>query len=489
MHHYKFIRYIRLAWGLALIPYFARCITEDLGKYKQGLVQTGSIWNEHKDALPSTQRTDLVEIAPKLNEHLDSLESGPSAKVLGAKPPYISTCSDKMNPQKFDIKITGFVKYDFFYDSRQIENEYLGLVQLAPKAPLYDPYGHDIHDKPQWNMLGLQSRVNLEIQGPPLGHAATTAFMCTDFLDFTNQSLVNLRFVYMQFNLVPTATESLKVLVGHYYHPTSLEEAYPETFGYSEGSMYDPFAYAPQITCRYTYDIFTLIGSINADWMRLAARNAVIPSLYLAGTIQFSGPSYIGAGVDYHREVPHIITPTGYSTSKALNSWLYYVFVAITKEGFRAKARFTYVENGIRYSMLGGYAPRERNFNPITMEGSYTNLRAVAAWTELIYRHKKAEFGVFAGYTKNIGAQHEIVTLPNGTADLHLIGTLYPSAARTNHIIKFQPRIKYYLDPIVFGLELEYCRASYGVTNRFGRVPHAHPQEDARIEFAIFYNF
>jgi len=93
------------------------------------------------------------------------------------------------------------------------------------------------------------------------------------------------------------------------------------------------------------------------------------------------------------------------------------------------------------------------------------------------------------GYTKNIGSRHRIVTLPDGTANLDLIDTLYPSAAQTQHVFKFQPRIKFYLDPIMFGIEYEYCRAAYGQVNDHGRVFNAHPQEDARILFAIFYNF
>jgi len=237
-------------------------------------------------------------------------------------------------------------------------------------------------------MLAIQSRMNVEVNGPPLGHAKTLARISVDFLDALDLSLFRLRFAYMQFDWEYSKIERAKLLVGHYYQPTSLEEAYPDTLGYSQGALFDPFTYAPQVTYRYTHDPFTIFGSLNADWQVTAARNAVVPDLFLAGHYKFR-ENYIGAGVDYHRETPRLVTDTNYQTSNSINSWLYYVYAAFKKEGLQAKFRFTYVENGIRYCMLGGRAVRADDYNPVTDQRTYTNLRALAWWTELIWRYKK----------------------------------------------------------------------------------------------------
>lgn len=459
-----------------------------------GFVEKTSQLDERLDPLfPQTQENGIQETGPVLDAHLDPIKK---QETTSDEEIYISTCSDEKYEQKFDVKISGFVKYDAFFDSRQVIAYNRGLLMVVPKIPKLDPAGADINDHTQWNMLGLQSRVLIDVTGPKLGYAKTSARIGFDFADPLDEGLFRIRFAYMQFVWDHIKNKNKKLILGHYYHPISLDEAYPDTLGYSQGELFDPFTYAGQATIYYTFNDITLIGSLNSDWKYTPARNAAFPDMFFATHIKFCDAHYAGIGIDFHREVPRIQTdPTiatsgqSFATSNALNSWSGYVFAACNFEHFKGKVRFSYIENGIRYCMLGGVGTKASNYNPVTDQRHYTNLRALAWWTELIYRYKKAECGIFIGYTKNIGSRDVLVTNPDGTADLRFIEALYEGAAQTDNVIKIQPRLRYYLDPIEFGVELEFCRAKYGTVNKFGRVDNAAPVSDARILFAIFYKF
>lgn len=412
------------------------------------------------------------------------------------KEKYISTCSDEKYEQKFDVKVSGYVKYDAFLDSRQVITYNRGLLLLVPKMPELDPTYADINDHPEWNMLGLQSRLIFDVNGPKLGYAKTSAQIGVDFLDPLDEGLFRIRYAHMQFEWDNTKNKNKKIILGHYYHPISLDEAYPSTLGNSQGELIDPFTYAGQATVYYTCGNIMLTGSLNSDWKYTPARNAALPNVFCSAQLKFCDAHFIGAGIDLHQEIPrlytdHEIATSGksYATSNGLRSWTGYVFTALNFESLKARLRLTYVENGARYDMLGGVGTRANNYNPVTDERHYTNLRAVACWSEFVWRYKKAEFGMFLGFTKNIGSRHELITNVDGTADLRFINVLYEGAAQTDTIIKIQPRLKYYLDPIEFGVELELCRATYGTVNKFGRVDNPRPVSDARILFATFYNF
>lgn len=419
---------------------------------------------------------------------------------------YIPVCSDKKYEQKFDFRINGFVNYLAFVDTRQPIQLFSGLILLAPKPPLCDPAGRDINAAPDANMLALESRFDIAITGPRLGHAYTSACISFDLWDPIVNSLFRMRFFYMQFDWQYSDVESARLLLGQFYHPLSIEEIFAETLSPSQGVLYDPFTFAPQATYTYNYDNFYVTASLNYEYFVFAlniddegvfspedivagGRNAVIPSMYLGCKVRFCEQNFVGAGVDYHRNVPHLITAAGYATTKGVNSWLGYLFAVIKHEGFTAKFRITGAQNGFRYFMLGGWGLRADGFNPLTQEGEYTNLNAWAFWSEWIYRYKKGEFGVFFGYTKNLGSQEALVTLPDGSVNIVFMRTFYQEAKFTDFVFKFQPRIKFYVDPIIFGLELEYCQANYGSISTFGRIINSQPVTDARMLFSIYYNF
>jgi hypothetical protein len=58
--------------------------------------------------------------------------------------------------------------------------------------------------------------------------------------------------------------------------------------------------------------------------------------------------------------------------------------------------------------MLGGYAVSDVTTDGNNFATEYTNIATLSAWADLVYG-KKIQFGLFAGYTENLGADKDIV--------------------------------------------------------------------------------
>ena len=85
--------------------------------------------------------------------------------------------------KKFGISFSGFVKNDFFFDSRQTEAPREGHFLLWPLAEVLDADGADINARNNFNFLAIQSRLTGVITGPDAFGAKVNGMAEIDFLD------------------------------------------------------------------------------------------------------------------------------------------------------------------------------------------------------------------------------------------------------------------------------------------------------------------
>jgi hypothetical protein len=123
--------------------------------------------------------------------------------------------------------------------------------------------------------------------------------------------------------------------------------------------------------------------------------------------------------------------------------------------------------------MLGGYAVSKID----TVRGyeNYTNIAAYSFWGDFSFG-KNLQFGLFAGYTKNLGAQADIV------------GKIYARGENIGSAFRIAPRIQYAAGNIKIGLELESTNAEYGSITRTGKISNSLWLNNTRILLAVFYN-
>ena len=104
--------------------------------------------------------------------------------------------------EKFGIKFSGFVKNDFFYDSRQTVDAREGHFLLWPSAKLPDARGVDINSGANFNMLAIQTRLKGSISGPDAFGAKSSGVIEIDFLAQANDNinLLRMRHAFVKLN-------------------------------------------------------------------------------------------------------------------------------------------------------------------------------------------------------------------------------------------------------------------------------------------------
>ena len=75
----------------------------------------------------------------------------------------------------FKFKFYGQIRTDFYYNSRANEETVDGLFYMYPKDELLDGNGEDLNATSNSNFYTLYSRLGLDVAGPKLGTAKTSA--------------------------------------------------------------------------------------------------------------------------------------------------------------------------------------------------------------------------------------------------------------------------------------------------------------------------
>ena len=117
--------------------------------------------------------------------------------------------------QDFKFKFYGQIRTDFYYNSRANEETVDGLFYMYPKDKVRDPEGNDVNSTPNSNFYTLYSRLGVDVAGPKLGTAKTSAKVEVDFRGTgTSYSVIRLRHAYLNLDWGKSA-----LLLGQNWHP------------------------------------------------------------------------------------------------------------------------------------------------------------------------------------------------------------------------------------------------------------------------------
>ncbi len=304
----------------------------------------------------------------------------------------------------FDIDVSGYVKLDSFFDTRQIVGQKAGIFFQFPANELLDVTGVDSNDQPQFNQGATESLVHLDITGPKVGEANSFAVIETDFIVGSGSLLdstigaVQLRHAYMNFDWTKTT-----IMLGHSVHPLSPAILLPNRISYNYEGVYAPRVYVPQARLYRSSNKFDMLFAICSHYKNQSSKQAIIPNLYFQCNRKFDQDVAIGAGIDFRAEKPRLVTLNNYKTSKSINSIVAHCFGIFYTDYSAIKLRFAYAENAQQYDMLGGFGII--NVDAVTEERTYANLRSLNVTTEIMRETSNYEIGFFLGFAKNIGAK------------------------------------------------------------------------------------
>lgn len=370
--------------------------------------------------------------------------------------PIIIMAQEQEKP-KFGINFSGFVRNDVIYNTRQVlpargENDFI----LVPDPVVLDADGNDINAVPNYNIISFTTRLRGKISGPDAFGAKTSGLIETDFLGSTDASKFDLR---LRHAIVKLDWEKSHLLIGQYWHPMFVTSCYPKTISFGAGITFNPFARNPQI--RYTYNFtkqFSLAAAILSQGQYrskgdpYSQQNAGIPEANIH--LQYKSDLLtVGAQFDYQVLKPRLVTDSNYTTNTTVSSMSYLAYAKLNLKPLTIKLYGIYGQSNDNMVMMGGYAVTDKVY---TLEQNqkniveYTPYNTVSGWVDFETTGKKVQYGLFVGYSKNMGAADSVIT-----------SSYTGRWGNVNALMRVAPRVVVKSNNLKVGFEVAYSTADY----------------------------
>lgn len=391
--------------------------------------------------------------------------------------------------KEYGINWSGFVKTDVFYDSRQTVNIREGHFLLYPSNELSDKEGKDINDKGSFNILSIQSRLSASIYAPDAFGAKTSGLIEADFFGNENANFSDVNGFRVRHAYGSLKWSKTEFIAGQTWHPFFVAECFPGVVSFNTGVPFQPFSRNPQLRVTRT------IGPINVLLAALAQRDFTSPqgSVTLRNSsmpdmqfqIQYKSESlFAGAGVGYKTLVPRLATDSNLVTDKSVSGLSMLAYAKLTTKPVTIKVEGVYGENLFDLIMLGGYSYKYTEDTAIINKNDYdfVTLNNVAAWADLQTNGKKWQFGVFGGYTKNLGAKENILDWTGGKG-------IFARGSNIAYVYRVSPRVVWISNRTRLALECEYTTAAYGnAINSLAEVQEKSSTEYPNVKFKEMSN-
>lgn len=387
------------------------------------------------------------------------------------------------------MKISGYVKAEGIYDSRQDFTERDDHFLFFPLDKRFDVRGKDINSRGDFGEYAIQTRLRFEAFGPDIGCMQSRSYIEGDFFGTTNETIdaFRLRHGYLELE-----SEHFDFLAGQTWHPMYLPVESPDTISFNTGTPINPYSRNPQFRILYHDDTWDILGAamgflnFRPDGplgpQNIYFRDAMMPNLHLQARYKWDcATNFVGTGVDVMRICPRLVSNLNYKEVNPFTAFSAIVYSRLSyDEHIILYSKFAYAQNANMWYMIGGYAVH--SVDPLTDIRTYTPLRTISFWSELIFEGT-TEPALFIGFAKNLGAKKTIIQSIDGENTVYGLGTDIKTLFRAS------PRIRWYIESFVVGAEIEYTRAAYGFLNQFGDVIDTHPVANTRFLFATYYIF
>lgn len=400
--------------------------------------------------------------------------------------------SQDASENKIKTKFSGFIKSDYFWDSRQTISAREGHFLLFPAPVKEDPDGVDINGDPNFNFLSIQSRVRMDVTGFKALNADVSGKLEADFFGQLNPNinLLRLRLAYINIRWAKT-----ELRFGQDWIPMFITDCYPGTVSFNTGTPIQPFGRAPQVKLTHFMGKFKLIAALVAQ-RDMANRGPIgATSTYLRNSTspEFSlqvhyktqnkdaGTMFVaGLGVAYKDIRPRLETDSGYVAKATVGGLNAIAFMKYKAKKFTVKLEGVYGENIDNNLSIGGYVVSQ--YEDIAKQTvKYSPIQTMSFWTDIHTNGKKWQFGVFAGYTQNMGALEDMADNA---------APVYGLATNIADLYRVSPRVMYNMNKLRFALEFEYTAANYGASREANGKPIDLTKADnLRSLFSVYYFF
>lgn len=401
----------------------------------------------------------------------------------------------------FGIKWAGFVKNDIYFDSRQTVSARQGHFLLYPAAEMLDPDGEDINAKGNLHILSIQTRLKATITGPDVWGAKSSGLIEGAFFGNIENNINTFRLRHAFVKLSWTSTE---LMVGQYWHPLFVTSCFPGTVSFNTGAPFQPFARNPQIRIAQSIGKLRIIGTFltQMDFVSNGPdgpstkylRNGIIPALNIRAeflTSSDNGTEFlIGISGNYKSLHPRLSTELGYKDDGTAQSTtgMAYVKLKIPKVTFKLEG--VYGQDLFNMTMLGGYAVKA--VTDLTYDyREYTPVNTMSFWGDIHTNGKSWQFGIFGGYTKNLGSDDIIEPIPVSYEEepFATAQKYYSRGSNIGYVYRISPRVIHNVGQMRFAGEVEYTAAAYGTPDQMGVVQNTTEVANLRFLLATYIFF
>ena len=418
--------------------------------------------------------------------------------------------------EKPAFKFYGFVRNYACYDTRESMTSNSEQFYYMPKDISLDANGNDINAQPNMMLLSITTRLGLNVSGLNFLGSKTSAKIEADFAGFgTSNTVLRIRQAYAKMEW-----KYNHLLVGQAWHPI-MGDMMPDVFSLETGAPFTPFSRTPQVRYDYVNKGVTLTATALYQFQYTSygpdgasfnyARNAVVPEIYLQAMYK-NGGFQAGAGIDIltikprqsyswnvteysplydengnpvtdangnHITVGNQATKTFKCNEAPVVSYTPTIFASYKADRWGIKGRVTYAQNAAHLSMISGYAVTGIKENG---EQEYSTLNSIGGWIDATYKQplKKGNllFCCFAGYTKNLGCENDIV------------GAIYMRGEKNmDYMWRIAPSILYTHNALQVGVEYNPTTVGYGKHDGDYKMYNPHTVTNHRICAMVKYNF
>ncbi len=385
----------------------------------------------------------------------------------------------------YEYKFYGFIRNDFYYDSRSSAAACNELFYLYPLDEQMDANGADLNEVSSSGFYAFVTRLGVDIKGPKVANATASAKVEVDFGGYGDfNTLLRIRQAYV--NLDWEGGSSL--LIGQTWHPL-FGSVMPYVANLSTGSPFQPFNRSPQLQYRYKsgnwkftaaaigqlqYTSSGVNGSSNEYLV-----HSCVPEFY-AGFDYATQKFQIGAGLDIISITPRTeaeVDELTYKVSERMTAVSGEAHLRYHTKKFNLSAK-TLLASALDHTLLlGGYGVT--SVSEETGEQEYTAIRNSTSWINISYGEVWKPY-IFVGYTKNLGSSEELVST----------NTIYGRGTNIDQLLGANVGLSYNKPHWSFALEYSSTTAWYGdIDLTSGRVENTHDVSNNRVVAVMTYLF
>ncbi len=413
--------------------------------------------------------------------------------TFGIGLPLVSSAQLSENEDDSDFRAIwfGYVKNDFFYDTRQSYSAREGHLMLYPKEAQLDAEGNDIHTRGQFNFLSIQSRFGTKLIGPKAFGAEVSGLLEGAYFGHTESDVngFRLRHAYLELDW-----GKWSLLMGQFWHLLFVPEVFPGTISFNTGIPFQFFSRNPQIRVSYQQNSFQLIAAAASQrdfpgpggYQGLS--NSLLPDLHFQAQWKVSEQLLLASTFGYKRTLPRLVSLNNYKTNESFGAFNLNSFARYRHSKSLFKVQALWAQNAYDGLMLGGYTVASM----VDMEReirSYVPINTFSIWGEWEHTYRWGSSGLFLAYSKNMGS-FELLENPE------FLGA-FSRGANVDYLYRMAPRVSWNSGKIRLAVEVEYTVAAYATSqednllNRdaYGRISDSYQVGVWRFLLGSYYFF